>query len=61
VIFCRLYFFDFVTDTLCQMLHTCKENEVIQRLGPTLSDGHRTLHFLYVDDIIFFFKQMIKV
>jgi hypothetical protein len=50
-------FFDFVIDTLCQMLHRCKEKGVIQGLGPTLSDGHKFLYFLYANDIIFFFLQ----
>jgi hypothetical protein len=30
---------------------------LIQGLGPRLSDGHQRSHFLYADDTIFFFYQ----
>ena len=39
--------FDFVTDSLCQMLQRGQELGLLQGLGPKLQHGYSILQFLY--------------
>jgi Reverse transcriptase (RNA-dependent DNA polymerase) len=48
------FLFDLVTDILCQIMNRGTDLNLIQGLGPRLSNGHKCSHSLYADDTIFF-------
>jgi Reverse transcriptase (RNA-dependent DNA polymerase) len=52
------FLFDLVTDILCQIMNRGTTLNLIQGLGPTMSNGHKYCHFLYADDIIFFTSRL---
>jgi hypothetical protein len=51
------FLFELVTDTLCQIMNRGIDLNLIQGLGPRLSNGHKCSYFCMLMILSFFYQQ----